>query len=328
LIVPEIGRIPITPGIRLVPGLNVMNVSQFSTPMQMLFIQSALDWINQHERDTIVIIPEAWEFVPEGKSSPVKASAISLVRKGAGLGNFIWVDSQDMAGVDKTILRGCTIWLIGVQREANEIKRNLANIPAGIQRPKAADIARLDKGQFYACWKDRTAKVYVAPAWMAERDAWSIATGRRKVLEFQPPTPPVQEQFCDKLEVLSATPSINGIAEISTSEQPPIANHSNRVGEEPVAGANDPESNVHEKPGNNSESNVAFDEEALYQRIKARLLSEFPHLSSATQHLSEGERPTGKSDRDESRRTAKNNSRSSRLAPKKLAKMSLQRKKK
>jgi hypothetical protein len=253
LIIPEISRIPMTPGIRLVPGLNVMDVSHFATPMQMLFVQSALDWINQNERDTIVIIPEAWEFVPEGKSSPVKASAISLVRKGAGLGNFIWVDSQDMAGVDKTILRGCTVWLIGVQREANEIKRNLANIPAGIQRPKAADIARLDKGQFYACWKDRTIKVHVAPAWMPERDAWSIATGRRKIEEFRPPPPPQPELFSDLPPVVE-----------------PLANHRSDVRD-----------NIAPVPATRDEVIAAApnaDEEALYQRFKARLMQESPRL--------------------------------------------------
>ncbi len=247
LIIPEISRIPMTSGIRLVPGLNVMDVSHFATPMQMLFVQSALDWINQHERDTIVIIPEAWEFVPEGKSSPVKASAISLVRKGAGLGNFIWVDSQDMAGVDKTILRGCTVWLIGVQREANEIKRNLANIPAGIQRPNAADIARLEKGQFYACWKDKTAKVYVAPAWMPERDAWNIATGRSNVEDFRPPPPPQPELFSD-------LPPIDE----------PLTNH-------PIAPT----------PANRDEVIAVApqtDEEAMYQRFKERLIQESPHL--------------------------------------------------
>lgn len=249
LIIPEISRTPMAPAIRLVPGLNVMDVSEFATPMQMLFVQSALDWINQHERDTIVIVPEAWEFVPEGKSSPVKASAISLVRKGAGLGNFIWVDSQDMAGVDKTILRGCTVWLIGVQREANEIKRNLANIPAGIQRPKAADIARLDKGQFFACWKDRTSKVYVAPAWMPEQDAWSIATGRSKVEDFRPPPSSQPELFSDPPPVVE-----------------PLTNHRSHA-----------DHNILPMPATRDDVIVAAsnaDEEALYQRFKARLMKE------------------------------------------------------
>jgi hypothetical protein len=57
------------------------------------------------------------------------------------------------------------VWLIGVQREANEIKRNLANIPAGIKKPSAADIAGLKRGQFYACWGDHAVKTYVQPVW-------------------------------------------------------------------------------------------------------------------------------------------------------------------
>jgi hypothetical protein len=124
-----------------------------------------------------VVIPEAWEFVPEGKGSPVKASAVALVRKGAGIGNYIWVDSQDMAGVDKTILRGCTTWLIGVQREANEIKRSLANIPAGIKKPNAADVATLERGQFFVCWGRHCVKTYVRPAWLSEESAREVAKG-------------------------------------------------------------------------------------------------------------------------------------------------------
>lgn len=175
LIVPEIERAHLAEKLDLAPGINVMDVSGFATPMQMLFVQSALDWINAHHRNTVVVIPEAWEFVPEGKGSPVKASAIALARKGAALKNFIWLDSQDMAGVDKTILRGCTVWLIGVQREANEIKRNLANIPAGISRPPAAEIALLERGQFFACFGRIVAKVYVQPAWMKAERAIAIA---------------------------------------------------------------------------------------------------------------------------------------------------------
>jgi hypothetical protein len=152
----------------------------------MLFVQSAIDWVNDRESNTIVVIPEAWEFIPEAKGSPVKASAIALVRKGSGIGNHIWVDSQDMAGVDKTILRGCPVWLIGVQRESNEIKRNLENIPKGIKRPTAAQIALLERGQFYACWGSNTIKTYVQPSWMKSDEAREIAQGG--VQRTVPPT--------------------------------------------------------------------------------------------------------------------------------------------
>ncbi len=176
LIVPEIERSDLAPRLELRDGaLNTMDLADVPGPMQMLFVQSAIDWVNALREDTTVIVPEAWEFIPEGKGSPVKASAVDLVRKGGGIGNRIWADSQDTAGVDKVILRGCTVWLIGVQREANEIKRNLANIPAGIKRPKPQDVATLKRGQFYACWGTHAVKAYVQPEWMDEQEAKAIA---------------------------------------------------------------------------------------------------------------------------------------------------------
>lgn len=181
LIVPEIRRSPLALTMDLRPGLNVMDVSASPSPMQMLFVQSAIDWINEHAEHTIVVVPEAWEFIPEGASSPVKASAIALARKGASVGNRIWIDSQDMAGVDKTMLRACAVWLIGVQREANEIGRNLANIPASVKRPKAAAVATLGRGQFFACWGTHCIKTYVQPAWMSPQQAVAIAIGDRPV---------------------------------------------------------------------------------------------------------------------------------------------------
>jgi hypothetical protein len=179
LIVPEIGRAPLAERLALGPGLNVMDVSAYPTPMQMLFVQSAIEWVNEHERNVTVIVPEAWEFIPQFAGSPVKAAATSLVRKGGGIGNFIWIDSQDMAGVDNTILRGCAVWLIGVQREANEIKRNLSNIPASMARPTAADVALLRRGEFFVCFHSRLVKAYVLPVWMDADEGRRRATGLR-----------------------------------------------------------------------------------------------------------------------------------------------------
>lgn len=186
LIIPEIEGADLAPRLDLKPGLNVMDLAGVSLPMQMLFIQSALDWINENERETVVIIPEAWEFIPEGRSSPVKPSAEALVRKGSAIGNHIWPDSQDMAGVDKMILRGCPVWLVGVQREANEIKRNLSNIPAPAGKLKPADIQGLERGQFYAAFGKTLVKVYVRPAWMPEEEAIAVAKGTSHVLSRPP----------------------------------------------------------------------------------------------------------------------------------------------
>jgi hypothetical protein len=196
LIVPEIKKAHLAKTLDLRPGLNVMDVIGFTTPMQMLFIQSALDWVNDHCEKTTVVIPEAWEFIPQSKASPVKKSAETLIRKGAGLGNHIWLDSQDMAGVDNLALRACTVWLIGVQREANEIKRALDNIPANLKRPKAGDVATLERGQFFACFGKSVVKVYVQPAWMTAVQARAIALGTADLDDVgnQAPKPPAPQE--------------------------------------------------------------------------------------------------------------------------------------
>lgn len=198
LIVPEIERASLASKLELQPGLNVMDIAEFSRPMQMLFVQSAIDWVNEREQGTVVVIPEAWDFIPEGKGSPVKASAVALVRKGSAIGNHIWIDSQDMAGVDKVILRGCPVWLIGVQREINEIKRNIANIPPPTGKPKPADVAMLELGQFFVCFGKTLAKTYVQPVWMKEETARSVAmTGMTKGFP-KPPTPMIAKPQEDR----------------------------------------------------------------------------------------------------------------------------------
>jgi hypothetical protein len=173
IVVPRIAEIEWARSISIQPGVNVMDMAdanEFPAELQGLVISSTLEWVYQKCEGTITLIPEAWEFLPQARGSPVKRMAMQLIRKGAGLQNFVWLDSQDIGGIDKEVLRQCTVWLFGVQRETNEIERNLANIPAGVKKPKAADIATLKKGQFIVSYGDQVLTVYVHPAWLdAER---------------------------------------------------------------------------------------------------------------------------------------------------------------
>lgn len=179
IVVPRVAAIDWAKSITIKPGINVMDLAdseRFPSELQGLVMRSALEWVYDRSEGVITIIPEAWEFLPQGRGSPVKLSAEVLMRKGATLHNLVWLDSQDIAGVDKGMLRHCVVWLIGVQREANEIKRTLDNIPAGIKRPTAAEVSRLKLGQFFACYGDHVLKTYVQPKWMSEKDARDLAT--------------------------------------------------------------------------------------------------------------------------------------------------------
>jgi hypothetical protein len=145
--------------------------------MQHLVIRSALAWVLEREEQTVVVIPEAWKFLPQGRGTPVKLAAEAFIRQAAALHNYLWLDSQDLGGVEKLILRSVPVWILGVQREANEIKRTLENIPASTAKPKPADVATLELGQFYACWGKHAVKTYVQPTWMPAVTAAQVARG-------------------------------------------------------------------------------------------------------------------------------------------------------
>src|SRR5579864_3248404 len=100
-VVPLIRKLPRSNTVELARyGLSVMHLEMYPEELQMLVVASTLEWIHSYERDVITIIPEAWKFVPQGRNTPVKVVAERLAREGAGIKNYLWIDSQDLAGVD------------------------------------------------------------------------------------------------------------------------------------------------------------------------------------------------------------------------------------
>lgn len=180
-LVPTIAAVDWAPRVELAAGVNVMDLAAVPSSMQHLVIKSSIDWVAEHEKKTVVVVPEAWKFIPQGRGTPVKLSALSYIRQGAALENYLWLDSQDLGGVDKELLRSVAVWILGVQREANEIKRTLSNIPATVAKPKAAAIALLELGQFFACWGTHTIQTYAQPAWMVKDIAEQVARGELDV---------------------------------------------------------------------------------------------------------------------------------------------------
>jgi hypothetical protein len=181
IVMPQLARLPYTKKLTLHPGLNVMDLREYAMETQALVIRSVMEWVYQHEKGVRVIVPEAQDFVPQGKNSPVKMACETLVRKAGANKNFMWLDSQDMAAVDKIMLRACSIVGIGVQTEMHEIDRSLAGLFTPQLRP--VDIARLKIGEFFVRTPEaRVTKCYVQPAWMeSELHAQAIAKGEESV---------------------------------------------------------------------------------------------------------------------------------------------------
>lgn len=267
IVVPRLQSLTFSESLELSPGLNVVDLAdrdRFPPELQSLVMRSVIEWVYEHAEETVTIIPEAWEFVPQGRGSPVKLQAIELIRKGAGLHNYVWLDSQDIGGVDKQMLRSCPVWLLGVQRETNEIKRVLDNIPAGVAKPKAADVALLRKGEFFACHGRKVVKTYVQPAWMSEADALAIALGDYSVDKVTPPAPAVKEDEDVDISALeSKIDKLTQVVDRLTGVIMDIPNPNQEITPSMPRGIDAP-----------PQMGLMTDIDAIYSEVKRRLLEE------------------------------------------------------
>jgi len=175
-VVREIGQTEFSSKLELEQGINVMDVTELSDGLKALVIRSVIEWVHKRGRKIVVIIPEAWKFIPEGRSTPVKLALEGLIREGAGVGNFVWMDSQDLRGVDKLLLRSVIVWLFGVQRQKNEVASTLASIPDH-PKPSATEVMQLGKGEFFVAYGSTLIRTYVQPAGMEDAHAQAIARG-------------------------------------------------------------------------------------------------------------------------------------------------------
>lgn len=186
LVVPEIERHHFSHEIMIEDGINVMDLTGMRRETQSLVIASVIHLASRDWSNVVIIIPEAWEHIPQGRNTPVKLVAADYIRKGAAVGNFLFLDSQDIAGIDKEPLRQCDNWLLGHQKDAREVKRTLEEIPKS-KRPDAEEIMTLTRGVFYAVLRNDVHKVFVQPSWMDSETAVKVARGELSVDDIGKP---------------------------------------------------------------------------------------------------------------------------------------------
>jgi hypothetical protein len=177
IVVPELERWTFSDRLELSEGVNVMDLSGMRLETQHLVIASTIDYAFQNLDHVVVIVPEAWETLPQFKMTPVKWVAQQFIRKGAAIGNYLWLDSQDIGGIDKTPLRQCDNWLMGRMKEAHEVERILKQLLG--MKVRAEEIQTLPLGHFYAVIGNEVKKVYVLPAGVPEAIGKEVALSKR-----------------------------------------------------------------------------------------------------------------------------------------------------
>ena len=114
IVLPKLQSINFSNELELVEGLNIVDLERFSrdSEVQSLIIRSVLEEVLYKFKDVIIVIPEAWKFIPQDRGNPCKLMVEEFIRQGATNRNFLWIDSQDLAGVDKTPLKQISEWTV------------------------------------------------------------------------------------------------------------------------------------------------------------------------------------------------------------------------
>lgn len=190
IVLPKLQSISFSNKLELVEGLNIIDLERFSRDLevQSLIIRSVTEEILYNFKDVILVIPEAWKFLPQDRGSPCKQSVIEFIRQGATNNNFIWIDAQNITAVDKEPLKQISTWILGYQSEENEVKKTIAQIPLPKKlKPTPDDIMTLGTGEFYLATRENVIKTYVQPFWLDNKKSKQIALGKMKVSEIDAP---------------------------------------------------------------------------------------------------------------------------------------------
>lgn len=214
--------IPFSDELILSQGLNIIDLGKFAgdDAILSLIISSVAKEVHTTQKNTVVVIPEAWRFLPQDRNNPCKLPVEELIRQGATNGNFVWLDSQDIAGVDKAIIKQVTEYILGYQAERNEVKHTIDQIPLPKnQKPKPEEIMNLGKGEFLLASRDLKVKVFVQPVWLDDETAIRVATGSIKVSDIE--TDKLKKNFYEKEKLKQIKPTVQPKQPVTISQPSP-----------------------------------------------------------------------------------------------------------
>lgn len=160
----------------------VMDLEGYPLAMQQLVIASTLSYLMETEHNVIVVLPEARDFVPEDRMTPAKLAIENFIRKGATLGNYLWLDSQSLTGLDMDVMRHVGLWLFGRQTLDLEVHRDLKFLPG--RKHSNEEVTGLELGQFLVVEGESVTKTYVQPAWLDPATARGVSMGRTHVRDI------------------------------------------------------------------------------------------------------------------------------------------------
>lgn len=147
-------------------SVNVMPLNRMSPDAQQLVVKTAFELaLKFWPRRLILVLDEAFRFLPQKRGSACKFAIQDLITQGAATELFVWMNTQFLVTTEKDPMRAMPNKILGRQDHNLEIEATLELIPPRV-KITTDDIMSLHKGEFIFVPLDPDApvrKVYVYP---------------------------------------------------------------------------------------------------------------------------------------------------------------------
>jgi hypothetical protein len=176
----ETRKVETVPELQLQDGINRMVINDFSLEAQQLIIKNAFeDALRKYKRDLILVLDEAFKFIPQGYSSAATQAIMQVITQGGRTRLFTWISTQFLAITDKDPLKACPFKFLGTQDHITEVKHTLDLVPEAKGRFTTDDVMKRKVGHWILVRKRPmdVRVVYSAPLDVPVEEARKVARG-------------------------------------------------------------------------------------------------------------------------------------------------------
>jgi hypothetical protein len=176
----ETSRIESVQELKLYNGVNRIAINNFSHEAQQLIVKNVFeDALRVYKRNLIIVLDEAFKYVPEKYSSAASRAIMEVMTQGAKTGLYVWLATQFLAITDKAPLKACAVKFLGTQDHITEVKHTLDLIPEVRGKFSADDIMKLKLGHWVLVRKNPpfVGVVYSLPLGVPEEVGVKVARG-------------------------------------------------------------------------------------------------------------------------------------------------------
>jgi len=174
--------------------INVMPLNDLSMEAQQLIIKTAFELaLKHHNKKTILVIDEAFRFLPQAYGSACKRPVEDAVTQGAKTEFYVWLATQFIATTEKAAIKAMANKLLGRQDDITEIDATIDRTRESHPKLKPDDLMTLRRGEFIFVPIDGPVKKVYIP--MSEDLRHEKTTHEWKTILRPWEAAPVQEQL-------------------------------------------------------------------------------------------------------------------------------------